>query len=73
MSDVSLSELLALSPADRARIAQALWDSLAELPDALPLTDQEREIIDARLDGYLRESDRVIPWQQLRERLGRNE
>jgi putative addiction module component (TIGR02574 family) len=69
MSRVSLSEVLELEVAERIRLAQAIWDSIAEVPDAVPLSDADRAEIDRRLDAYYREPDLGKPWAEVRERL----
>ena len=66
---VSLSELLELEISERIRVAQAIWDSIAEIPEAVPVSDTDREEIDRRLDAYYREPDAGAPWPEVRERL----
>jgi putative addiction module component (TIGR02574 family) len=69
MSRVSLSEVLELEVAERIRLAQAIWDSIAEVPDAVPISDADRAEIDRRLDAYYRDPDLGKPWAEVRDRL----
>jgi putative addiction module component (TIGR02574 family) len=69
MSRVSLSDVLELEVAERIRLAQAIWDSIAEVPDAVPISDADRAEIDRRLDAYYRDPDLGKPWAEVRERL----
>jgi putative addiction module component (TIGR02574 family) len=69
MSRGSLSEVLELEVAERIRLAQAIWDSIAEVPDAVPISDADRAEIDRRLDAYYRDPDLGKPWAEVRERL----
>jgi putative addiction module component (TIGR02574 family) len=69
MSRVSLSEVLELEVTERIKLAQAIWDSVAEIPDAVPLSDADRAEIDRRLEAYYREPDLGKPWAEVRERL----
>ncbi len=69
MSGVSLSDVLELEIAERVRLAQAIWDSIAEFPDAVPLSDTDRAEIDRRLDAYYRQPELGKPWAEVRERL----
>jgi putative addiction module component (TIGR02574 family) len=69
MSRVSLSEVLELEVAERISLAQAIWDSIAEVPDAVPISDADRAEIDRRLDAYYRDPDLGKPWAEVRERL----
>lgn len=62
-----------LTPEERLRLIEELWDSLTEKPEAVPLTDAQREELDRRLDDLERSSPAGIPWddvlQQIRSRL----
>jgi putative addiction module component (TIGR02574 family) len=69
MSRVSLSELLELEIPERIRLAQAIWDSVAEVPDAVPISDSDKAEIDRRLEAYYREPSAGAPWSEVRERL----
>ena len=69
MSDVSLSRLLELPVEERARLAQAIWDSIAELPEEIPLTDAERRELDLRLASYLENPDSGSPWPEVKARI----
>lgn len=63
-----------LSPEERLRLIEQLWESLSEAPAAVPLTDAQREELDRRLDDLERSGAEGIPWeevlQQIRSRLG---
>ena len=61
-----------LSPDERLDLIGDLWDSLNSKPDALALTDAQREELDHRIDDMDRDETLGIPWQdvlkQIRER-----
>lgn len=40
---------------ERIRLVEDLWDSIAAEPSALPLTEEQKQELDRRLDAY--ESD----------------
>ncbi len=46
------SELLTLPPAERLQLVEALWDSLVEGPEVVPIDDDLREELDQRLAAY---------------------
>jgi putative addiction module component (TIGR02574 family) len=69
MSEIHLADILELPVEERVKLAQAIWDSVAELPDPYPLSDSERELIDRRLEAYRRNPDAVSPWPEVKERL----
>lgn len=61
-----------LSPEERLRLIEELWDSLTEKPETVPLTNQQREELDRRLDDIEQSGPVGIPWdevlQQIRSR-----
>ena len=69
MSTLLLAEILELPVEERVRIAQAIWDSVSELPDPYPLSDREREELDRRLDAYRRNPEAVSPWPEVKARI----
>ena len=69
-----LIEFRHLSVAERIQLVEDIWDSIAEHPDAVPLTDAQRTEIDRRLAEHHRDPASAIPWEQVRaELLGESE
>jgi putative addiction module component (TIGR02574 family) len=50
MKQELIAEILALPIEDRVRLVEAIWDSISAVPEALPLTDWQKEELDRRLD-----------------------
>ena len=69
MSRVQLAEILELPVAERVKLAQAIWDSVAQLPEPFPLSEAEREKIDQRLEEYRRNPEATSPWPEIKERI----
>ncbi len=59
----------ALSAAERILLAQQLWDSVHEEAQVMPLTSEQRDELNRRLEQL--ESGKVegIPWEQIRDGL----
>jgi putative addiction module component (TIGR02574 family) len=57
--------LNSLSPEEKLRLLEDLWDSLAADPTAIPLTDWQRRELDRRLDEMDREGPTGIPWERV--------
>jgi putative addiction module component (TIGR02574 family) len=72
MGEMSISELLKLPVAERIKLVEAIWDSIAAAPDALVLTDAEREELDRRWTAYERDPSVGSPWAEVRARIQRN-
>lgn len=60
-------DITRLSPAERLRLLEQLWDSLSD--DDVPLTATQRRELDRRLDDLEREGPRGIPWEEVLNRL----
>ena len=66
---VTIADLLELSVAERIQLVEDLWDSIAAVPEALPLTDAQREELDRRLDAYHRDPSAGSPWEEVQRRI----
>jgi len=60
MSDADIAELLKLPPEERMRIAEIIWASLAADPEAVPLGDAHRALIDEAVAEHERDPDDVV-------------
>lgn len=49
MKQELIAEILALPVNERIRLIEAIWDSISAVPEALPLTQWQREELDRRL------------------------
>jgi putative addiction module component (TIGR02574 family) len=71
---VSVQELEAearkLPAAERARLAEALWDSIADEantdPEVLPLSDNQRAELDRRLADYRAHPETSVSWEEVK-------
>ena len=68
---VALEEILGLSPSERLWLIEQIWESLAAEPDALPLSDLQREELDRRIEAYERNPSDVLTWEEVRAQLDR--
>ena len=66
---VNLSELLQLPVEERLKLVEALWDSIAEFPEALELTAAQKQELDRRLAAYEQDPEAGVPWSELKARL----
>lgn len=62
-----LAEALKLSPSDRLQLIEALWDTLAE--EDLPVTPEERALLDERLADLEANPSDQSPWPEVKARL----
>ena len=58
-----------LNPEERLRMIEELWDSLSEQPGGVPLTDEQRQELDRRLDDLECSGPKGIPWEEVLEQI----
>jgi putative addiction module component (TIGR02574 family) len=67
MSTDLLAEALKLSPRDRLQLIGDLWDTLSE--GEIPVTPEERALLDSRLADLETNPDAQSPWPEVKARL----
>ncbi|NNC27697.1 addiction module protein [Longimicrobium terrae] len=76
MSEIPLSELLALSLSERAQLAADLWDSVADEaeahPDRLPVSQAQAREIMRRSRAYHQNPGRAVPLHEALDRIERS-
>jgi putative addiction module component (TIGR02574 family) len=69
MSKLAKADVMSLSVPERIQLVEDIWDSIAELPDEVRLTDEQKAELDRRLDAYHQNPDGGSPWGMVRERI----
>lgn len=69
MEKLPISDILELSVSERIQLVEDIWDSIAAIPDSIPLTTAQKEELDRRLELYHKNPDAGTPWEMIRERL----
>lgn len=64
---MSTIDIAKLSAQERLELLEQLWDSLS--PEAVPMTDAQKEELDRRLDDVEREGPVGIPWNEVLDRI----
>ncbi len=64
-----MSDVLALPLDERLRLVGDIWDSIASAPEAIELTQPQRDELEARLTAYRRNPAAGAPWPDVRARL----
>ena len=69
MSTFGKADILSLSVAERVQLVEDIWDSIAEVPQEVPLTEEQKAELDRRLDAYHQDPNEGSPWGLARERI----
>jgi putative addiction module component (TIGR02574 family) len=67
--EVSIADVLELSPAERILLVEEIWDSVASVPEAVEMTPEQREELDRRLEGYRADPGAGDPWEVVKARI----
>jgi putative addiction module component (TIGR02574 family) len=69
MSKIAKGDILNLSVSERIQLVQDIWDTIAEVPESVALTDEQKAELDRRLDAYHRDPNAGSPWSIVQERI----
>jgi len=69
MKNTSMADIMELSVAERILLVEDIWDSIAEAPEALPLTAAQKEELDRRLAAYHQNPSMGSPWHEVVARI----
>ncbi len=66
---IRATDILDLSIEERIQMVEDIWDSIAAVPGAVPLSEKQKRELDSRLEAYHRNPDAGSPWIEVRERI----
>jgi len=69
MKTLSVTDTFDLSIPERIQLVEDIWDTIAVEADSVELTEEEKKIIDGRLEAYHRNPDLGSPWEDVLERI----
>lgn len=68
--NTQFSDILELSVSERIQLVEDIWDSIAAVPDALSLSDDQKLELNRRVESYRANPNDGISWGDLKSRLG---
>lgn len=69
MKKITATDSLTLSIPERIQLVEDIWDTIATEAQAVELTEDEKRIIDERLEFYHKNPDSVSPWEDVYNRI----
>jgi putative addiction module component (TIGR02574 family) len=64
-----MADVLALTPEEKLRLVEEVWDSLAIEPQMVELTDAQRQELDARLESARQNPHLGSSWEEVKARI----
>lgn len=69
MNTLVKTDVLSLSVPERIQLVEDIWDTIAEAPEEVDLSEEQKAELDRRLDAYHQNPDEGTPWGLVRERI----
>ena len=69
MKKISATDTLDLSIPERIQLVEDIWDTIAAEAQSVELTEDEKSLIDERLEAYHRTPDLGSPWEDVYKRI----
>jgi len=69
MKKITATDTIALSIPERIQLVEDIWDTIATEDEPIELTEDEKRIIDERLEAYHRNPDLGSPWENVYKRI----
>lgn len=69
MSKFAAIDTIELPVAERLKLVADIWDTIAAVPEALPLTEDDKRLIEERLAARRRDPHAGSPWEEMYTRI----
>jgi putative addiction module component (TIGR02574 family) len=66
---ITAADALKLSIPERIQLVEDIWDTISARAEQLELTDEEKRVIDERLESYHRNPSSGSPWDIVLQRV----
>ena len=64
-----ISDVMELSVAERIELVEDLWDTIAQVPESVKLTEDQKRELDNRLKAYHKNPNAGSPWEDVKKRI----
>ena len=61
--------MVSLPSSEKLELIEALWDSLADSVDELPVLEWQKEELDRRKQAHTENPDSVVTWEEAKARI----
>ncbi|HLG30990.1 MAG TPA: addiction module protein [Candidatus Brocadiales bacterium] len=69
MKKLTATDTLDLSVPERIQLVEDIWDTIAAETNVVELTEEEKRIIDERLEAYHKNPNLGSPWEEVFKRI----
>jgi putative addiction module component (TIGR02574 family) len=69
MKSISASEIAEMPIQQRIQLVEDIWDSIAEMPEAVEIPEWHKRELEKRLEAYHANPNEGSPWQDVKKRI----
>jgi putative addiction module component (TIGR02574 family) len=69
MIKIDMEAIKRLSIPERVQLVQDIWNTLQPTVEQLPLTEEQKAVVDRRLEEHRRDPSSAVPWEEVKARL----
>ena len=69
MSRFSAADVLELPVQERLKLVEDIWNTIADAPEALELTNEDKRLLDERLEARQGNPNSASPWEEVFARI----
>ncbi|MDJ0516862.1 MAG: addiction module protein [Trichodesmium sp. MO_231.B1] len=69
MTTQLINQILQLSISERLELIENIWNSIADMPDEIELTEAQKQELDYRLELYEQNSEIGSNWEEVKQRI----
>jgi len=66
---LTASEIAEMPIQVRIQLVEDIWDSIVEMPEAVPVPEWHKKELEKRLQAYHANPDEGSPWQEIKKRI----
>ncbi len=71
MKNIKATDTLDLSIPERIQLVEDIWDTIVPNAEALELDEEEKKLIDQRLEAYHANPNIGSPWEEVYKRIAK--
>ncbi len=69
MKNITVTDTLGLSISKRIQLVEDIWDTIAAQTESVELSEEDKQLIDNRLQAYHENPDLGSPWEEVYNRI----
>ncbi|MBN4004929.1 MULTISPECIES: addiction module protein [unclassified Nostoc] len=67
--NAEFTQIFELTLSEKLQLVEDLWDSIAQVPEQIPVLDWQKEELAKRKATYLQNPDSGSSWEEVKERI----